>query len=116
METVLRFVDLPLAVVIALKHDHHFSSSGAYSSSSYLLDEYTPPTQVVFFATYVSCSGSEPQIEDCYGFLQYQYFAHYCPTSRVASVKCLCELAMNTFTHVFVYAVMVFLARAFCLF
>lgn len=44
---------------------------------------------VPFTHTYLSCQGTESQISDCYGFTQYQTYAHNCKTTRAAGVKCL---------------------------
>ena len=51
---------------------------------------------IQFYATYISCQGSESQIEDCPGFLIFQQYASYCPSTRAAGVKCLGEnIRMN---------------------
>ena len=80
-----------------------FFLPGAYQVTYGPVEEYGIPTQVVMFATYVSCTGNEAQIEDCYGFLEYQHYVYYCPTNYVAGVKCLGELTMDVCTCVFVY-------------
>ena len=46
---------------------------------------------IQFYATYISCQGSESQIEDCPGFLIFQQYASYCPSTRAAGVKCFGE-------------------------
>ena len=51
---------------------------------------------IAFYATYISCQGSESQIEDCPGFLIYKQYASYCPSTRAAGVKCFGEnIRMN---------------------
>lgn len=52
---------------------------------------YGTPPALPIVATYIFCDGSESQLSDCPGFLTYQYYAKYCPSTRIAGAKCLSE-------------------------